>query len=312
MPLPAALLAKLAKRGIVENEKADAINSSNNANISNNNKGPPPHSVSKPEEVEEVFAEDYDDPSKPEIMEASLPEEQAEPVVAEMTPSENPLFFETTACPFRSNPYHECLAYCRKTYGMREWDPDESDLKKRNRMLRRYPLPNGWVEVGDFDTGRYYYWNIATDEVSWLSPTHPKARISRSAEYLGVIGKIGNLDSEGEEAMDTSINVQESDSGSDTSLSDEEDFIDKRGRVRDNRKRLPEFTKKGKKRDEIDPMDPAAYSDIARGGWSDGLDTRGKAKTGVDVTASGPLFQQRPYPSPGDILRANQGMKKKK
>ena len=53
------------------------------------------------EEVEEVFAEDYDDPSKPEIMEASLPEEQAEPVVAEMTPSENPLFFETTACPFR-------------------------------------------------------------------------------------------------------------------------------------------------------------------------------------------------------------------
>ena len=30
-------------------------------------------------------------------------------------------------------------------------------------------------------------------------------------DFLGVIGKIGNLDSEGEEAMDTSINVQESD-----------------------------------------------------------------------------------------------------
>lgn len=49
-----------------------------------------------------------------------------------------------------------------------------------------------------------------------------------------------------------------------------------------------------------------------RGGWSEGLDQRGKAKTGVDTTASGPLFQQRPYPSPGDILRANQGLKKKK
>ena len=36
-----------------------------------------------------------------------------------------------------------------------------------------------------------------------------------------------------------------------------------------------------------------------------GLDTRGAAKTGVDVTASGPLFQQRPYPSPGAILRMN-------
>ena len=50
---------------------------------------------------------------------------------------------------------------------------------------------------------------------------------------------------------------------------------------------------------------------VDRGGWTDGLDTRGSAKTGVDVTASGPLFQQRPYPSPGDILRANQQLKKK-
>lgn len=48
-----------------------------------------------------------------------------------------------------------------------------------------------------------------------------------------------------------------------------------------------------------------------RGSWTDGLDMRGSAKTGVDVTASGPLFQQRPYPSPGDILRANQQLKKK-
>jgi len=30
-----------------------------------------------------------------------------------------------------------------------------------------------------------------------------------------------------------------------------------------------------------------------------------EVKTGVDTTASGPLFQQRPYPSPGDILRKN-------
>ena len=28
-------------------------------------------------------------------------------------------------------------------------------------------------------------------------------------------------------------------------------------------------------------------------------------QTGVDVTASGPLFQQHPYPSPGAILRMN-------
>jgi polyglutamine-binding protein 1 len=78
-------------------------------------------------------------------------------------------------------------------------------------------------------------------------------------------------------------------------------------------------------------MDPAAYSDIASGNWSTGLVD--ETKTGVDgiffgtkkikfffklkfpfiktiltpsinlVTASGPLFQQRPYPAPGAILR---------
>lgn len=59
----------------------------------------------------------------------------------------------------------------------------------------------------------------------------------------------------------------------------------------------------------LDPMDPAAYSDVPRGGWTAGLEgvsgSAPSAKTGADVTASGPLFQQRPYPSPGDVLRAN-------
>ena len=51
----------------------------------------------------------------------------------------------------RSNPYHECVPYCKKRYGMREWDPDDDMTKRRDRMLRRYPLPEGWVEVGDYD-----------------------------------------------------------------------------------------------------------------------------------------------------------------
>jgi len=53
--------------------------------------------------------------------------------------------------------------------------------------------------------------------------------------------------------------------------------------------------------------------DYFRGNWASGLDIKGKAKTGVDETASGELFQMRPYPSPGDILRMNAeaGSKKK-
>jgi len=46
-----------------------------------------------------------------------------------------------------------------------------------------------------------------------------------------------------------------------------------------------------------------------RGNWSTGLELKGAAKTGADVTAAGPLFQQRPYPSPGAILRMNEGKK---
>uniref|UniRef100_A0A0K0DMY9 Polyglutamine-binding protein 1 n=1 Tax=Angiostrongylus cantonensis TaxID=6313 RepID=A0A0K0DMY9_ANGCA len=51
----------------------------------------------------------------------------------------------------------------------------------------------------------------------------------------------------------------------------------------------------------IDPMDPAAYGDVPVGKWSSGLHAHDK--TGADVTAGGPLFQQRPYPAPGAILR---------
>lgn len=58
--------------------------------------------------------------------------------------------------------------------------------------------------------------------------------------------------------------------------------------------------RKAKKRG-IDPMDPAAYSDIPEGNWGAGITS--DVKTGVDSSASGPLFQSRPYKSPGDILR---------
>jgi hypothetical protein len=47
----------------------------------------------------------------------------------------------------------------------------------------------------------------------------------------------------------------------------------------------------------------SAYSDAPKGGWSSGL--AGAQPRAADTTASGPLFQQRPYPSPGSVLRAN-------
>lgn len=55
-------------------------------------------------------------------------------------------------------------------------------------------------------------------------------------------------------------------------------------------------------------MDPAAYSDVPQGTWSDGLENNKKA---ADSTASGELYQQRPYPAPGEVLAANKEKAKK-
>ncbi|XP_027703848.1 polyglutamine-binding protein 1-like [Vombatus ursinus] len=55
---------------------------------------------------------------------------------------------------------------------------------------------------------------------------------------------------------------------------------------------------------ELDPMDLSAYSDAPRGTWSTGR-KKNEAKAGADTTAAGLLFQQRPYPSPGSVLRPN-------
>ena len=55
----------------------------------------------------------------------------------------------------------------------------------------------------------------------------------------------------------------------------------------------------------FDPMDPSSYSDAPPGKWSDSLASLTKA---ADETATGPLFQSRPYPNPGEVIKT---MKKK-
>ena len=54
--------------------------------------------------------------------------------------------------------------------------------------------------------------------------------------------------------------------------------------------------------DCLDPCDPSYYSDAPRGRWRAGM-SNNDCKA-ADQTASGPLFQQRPYPTPGAILAA--------
>lgn len=294
MPLPPALAARLQKRGILP-EKQET--KSHKITVSN---------APGTEEVEEVFAEDYDDLEKPEPVAPAPPvETRIEPVVQE----EDNSVREVPACPNRSNPYHECTDWCKERWGVKVWDPSQDMIRKRDRMLKKYPLPPEWQEIADPETDRYYYWNTLTDQVSWLSPIHPNAVITISAEKLKAVLRndtYDRADSESEESDEEEMDVSDSESSS--SSSEEEEEYDRRhekGRLARDRGR----GRGRSQRDEIDPMDPASYSDIPRGGWSAGLERSGDAKTGVDSTASGPLFQQRPYPSPGAVLRANRGGK---
>ena len=42
------------------------------------------------------------------------------------------------------------------------------------------PLPKGWKQVLDETTKRYYFWNIATNEVQWTRPGKPSAAEAKS------------------------------------------------------------------------------------------------------------------------------------
>ncbi|VDL79764.1 unnamed protein product [Nippostrongylus brasiliensis] len=214
-------------------------------------------------------------------------------------------------CPNKYNPYHVCSEYCYDHW--REGTPEnrlsESYLRKRRRMLAKFPLPEPWVEVYDAGMARHYYWNQDTDEVCWVSPRHPIAVIGEAAPRLakelkeriegGAVADAQEKKNDQGKPLKSALskrkrrNSDESDDGGRADSSDED--LSKLEEMND-RDKLRRARRKG-----IDPMDPAAYGDVPVGKWSSGLHAHDK--TGADVTAGGPLFQQRPYPAPGAILR---------
>uniref|UniRef100_A0A183CPC9 WW domain-containing protein n=1 Tax=Globodera pallida TaxID=36090 RepID=A0A183CPC9_GLOPA len=272
--LPPLLLQRLKKRGIVPAKNED----------------------------EEVFAENYDqdDGSKSEF-------------------SREKYRGGAPGCPNKHIPVHVCTEFCFDHWqeGYPENRLSEKYLEQRKKMLRNYPLPKDWVEIYDAGVRRHYYWNQMTDEVCWLSPKHPKAVISEAAAKVA------------RNTWNTSkIEHDESDRNGRKGgrERDEREGSERKGRERYRGKRtkdyelaLPDSDDEGgrqpvveltdrdrlkrAKRRGVDPMDPSAYGDAPTGGWTSGLREDQEVKTGVDVTASGPLFQQRPYPAPGAILR---------
>lgn len=281
MPLPLALLSRLQKRGIIKTEQEPV--------------------VIEAEPEEEVIAEDYDDSTKTADIPLPQPEEVNEN-------KENIVI----GCPNKWNIYHECTAFCKEHWGAGKPNPSPNSERKRLRMLKKYPLPEGWDEVYDPGTGRYYYWNMNNDEVSWLPPGHPKARVTLPADKLRALMKdteIEDMEADGQADDDRSGSESEDADEEMDKLSDDDDYREKERHRRRSVQRSREYDRNKRRENDLDPMDPAAYSDTPRGTWSTGLERKGEAKTGADTTASGPLYQMRPYPSPGAVLRMNASLK---
>lgn len=202
-------------------------------------------------------------------------------------------------CPNTSNPYHTCVEYCRKRYGDNAVPPPPKDYST-------VPLPVGWYLVPDPNSGSSYYWNTITNQVSWHHPLDPAAEITLPASVTS-----GQKDTEvqpNREILAPPGVDSEQDKEQVLSIGKHPSLM-KGSQKRKQEKDLR--AEKRRKSEEVDPMDPAAYSDAPKGTWTTGLIKKGEAKTGVDTTANGPLFQMRPYPSPGAVLRANQQLAQK-
>lgn len=179
-------------------------------------------------------------------------------------------------------------------------------------------------------SGVHYYWHQTDDVVSWLPPSHPKASVTRSAgamrkEMEALLPDLtadevpaGAAADEVNMSIDINgMNIELPIPVADKHVEPEPPIIrappPKKPKARDLEKTIRSRSERRQRAETsgaLDPMDPAAYSSVPRGKWSAGLETDGGGdKTGVDSTASGALFQMRPYPSPGAILAANKAKK---
>jgi len=110
--------------------------------------------------VEEVIAEDYDDRHEPshspppalETDDDAASDHRDDMVKFDDSNESDELVHLAPLCPNCSNPFHSCTEYCRKRWGYKRFKADPSAASGRDHLLRHYPLPPGWLEVGDAET----------------------------------------------------------------------------------------------------------------------------------------------------------------
>ncbi|XP_056177563.1 uncharacterized protein LOC115674578 isoform X2 [Syzygium oleosum] len=230
--------------------------------------------------------------------------------------------------------------YYNQSTGKSQWEIPQQ-TSSAGHSPSSFSLPENWIEAFDEATGHKYYYNTATHVSQWERPSssepvasqHDTSSVSQSAANkncddqsshltrcmecggwgLGLVQSWGYCNH-----CTRVLNLPQSQYISSISYNYQQISINAKGEdterksSKDRSGWRPPIGKKNKKDsrkrafsedDELDPMDPSSYSDAPRGGWVVGL--KGVQPRAADTTATGPLFQQRPYPSPGAVLRKN-------
>jgi len=304
MPLPAALLERLKKRGIVnEASKGKKLPSPSDSDCeSDHASDASPH----PSDEEEIIAEDYDDHvDDPDRFEyKSRPRENLWKLRLKSRIAVENDYLGHKGCPNKFNVFHRCTLFCVEHWKEGQSEPDGEYMIRYKRLIDRYPYPKEWTAMYDPGCSAFYFWNEEEQVVSWLPPSHPKAQISKTA---AVLRREMDLDPASilnpEDPLQPRVII--------TKAKPVNEYDEKlRPPVIPPPKPKPAIKPakwNRKSRADLgpnDPMDPSSYSDVPKGTWSSGLD-EGGGKRGVDSTVSGTAFQQRPYPAPGAVLEAN-------
>ncbi|KAL0027994.1 hypothetical protein WJX79_009299 [Trebouxia sp. C0005] len=208
------------------------------------------------------------------------------------------------------------------TYNHPYWyNPSTRERRWTKPPMPAPSLPPGWAAAKDPNTGQKYYFNTATGQTQWhkpgdpsLAPSNTAAAPADSAAFIpadafsgpgpGYVYKQGTdgtgyYKDHGPMALSGVVTAVESA----PAVALRPSAAVKLSRADGSMKAPSARPAKKARQDAFDPMDPSSYSDAPQGGWSSGL--AGAQPRAADTTATGPLFQQRPYPSPGAVLRAN-------
>lgn len=177
----------------------------------------------------------------------------------------------------------------------------QNEVKIKVKVGDKSDLAPGWTKILDEESKLYYYWNQSTDETTWEKPTSEKESIpsakeaeSRSlpsgwrSELHPATRQVFYVNTVTGERSGIHPSEKKQEPTSSTSSSSGSKRAEKEIILKDEKKR--------KISKDIDPLDPTG----GKGKWSNGLNVGGKM---ADSTASGPLWQQRPYPAPGAILK---------